>query len=390
MPQPPSVHHPPAYHPAATLWPMWLQQTITIPLGMQMPGRKYSNGSSYRYGFNGKEMDNEVSGEGNQYDYGMRIYNPRLGRFLSVDPLFQSYPWYTPYQFAGNTPIQAIDLDGMEEWVVTRWYDKDQNVTKIRIFTVVDNNKKSSHINLHFKDKNSSELAKGNKVLYLHLQVGTDKVFSAPTYESALTKDEKKIFDSKKKGASPEGYTHWSLEPAYKGYLTQDDDQLAEKYYEYNAFQQFKIQPPTPPKVATPNPPSNPTLPPLNTKEHGCFYSQRSDKCAGFDKVMTSFADYMKANPSANLTITLGGNHYDNILMKEKWTDGTGLLGMGSETYAELAVKRHNITVQTLGKLGISADRIKMAIGELKSNKTTYTFSNGTSAVTNTQESKDQ
>jgi len=73
----------------------------------------------YCFGFNGKEQDNEVSGSGNSYDYGFRIYNPRLGRFLSVDPLTKSYPWYTPYQFAGNKPIVAIDLDGLEEFVVS-------------------------------------------------------------------------------------------------------------------------------------------------------------------------------------------------------------------------------------------------------------------------------
>ena len=60
-------------------------------------------------------MDNEVAGTGNQYDYGFRIYNPRIAKFLSVDPLTGSYPWYTPYQFAGNMPIVAIDLDGLEE-----------------------------------------------------------------------------------------------------------------------------------------------------------------------------------------------------------------------------------------------------------------------------------
>jgi hypothetical protein len=47
-------------------------------------------------------------------DYGFRLYNPGLGRFLSVDPLRESYPWYTPYQFAGNMPITSIDLDGAE------------------------------------------------------------------------------------------------------------------------------------------------------------------------------------------------------------------------------------------------------------------------------------
>jgi RHS repeat-associated protein len=73
----------------------------------------YASGG-YRYGFNGKENDNEVKGEGNQQDYGMRIYDPRLGRFLSVDPLEEEYPELTPYQFASNTPVQAADLDGME------------------------------------------------------------------------------------------------------------------------------------------------------------------------------------------------------------------------------------------------------------------------------------
>jgi len=79
-----------------------------------MPGRKFSAGNGYRYGFNGKENDNEVKGEGNQQDYGMRIYDPRLGRFLSVDPLTSDYPWFTPYQFSGNMPIWAVDIDGME------------------------------------------------------------------------------------------------------------------------------------------------------------------------------------------------------------------------------------------------------------------------------------
>jgi hypothetical protein len=35
-------------------------------------------------------------------------------RFLSVDPLTKKYPMLTPYQFASNQPIWAIDLDGGE------------------------------------------------------------------------------------------------------------------------------------------------------------------------------------------------------------------------------------------------------------------------------------
>lgn len=70
---------------------------------------------SYPYGFNGKENDPESigAGEGTQ-DYGMRIYNPSLGRFLSVDPIANKFPDLTPYQFAGNSSIANIDIDGLE------------------------------------------------------------------------------------------------------------------------------------------------------------------------------------------------------------------------------------------------------------------------------------
>ena len=85
------------------------------PFGMIMPGRKFSSSSSkYRYGYNGKENDNEIKGEGNSIDYGERTYDPRIGRFLATDPLSRSFPWYTPYQYAGNNPILFIDIDGLE------------------------------------------------------------------------------------------------------------------------------------------------------------------------------------------------------------------------------------------------------------------------------------
>ena len=98
---------------------------------MLLPNR-HANTPDYRYGFNGKEMDKEVKGEGLQIDYGFRIYDPRLGKFLSLDPLLKEYPWYTPYQFAGNTPIQAIDLDGLEELHYNLIIDKQTNTAVLK------------------------------------------------------------------------------------------------------------------------------------------------------------------------------------------------------------------------------------------------------------------
>ncbi len=98
--------------------------TDYYPGGMLMPGRKFSS-SSYRYGFNGKENDNEVKGEGNWQDYGERMYDSRLVRFPSVDPVTAKYPELTPYQFASNRPIDGIDEDGLEWSPVYAKDDKD-------------------------------------------------------------------------------------------------------------------------------------------------------------------------------------------------------------------------------------------------------------------------
>jgi|GEM_PF-4586174 len=72
------------------------------------------------YGFNNQEKNDEVYGpEGTSYAFEYRIHDTRLGRFLSVDPLEADFPWYTPYQFAGNKPIWCIDIEGKEDGIAT-------------------------------------------------------------------------------------------------------------------------------------------------------------------------------------------------------------------------------------------------------------------------------
>jgi RHS repeat-associated protein len=117
--------------------PHVLSYSDYYPFGMLVPNRHGSSGS-YRYGFNGKEKDDEIKGEGLQYDYGFRIYDPRIGKFLSQDPLFKSFPWLTPYQFASNSPIWAVDLDGLESKIVILGYDGIPTIYKITDFSEID------------------------------------------------------------------------------------------------------------------------------------------------------------------------------------------------------------------------------------------------------------
>ena len=67
---------------------------------------------SYRYGFNGMEGDPEVKGAGNHYTTHFRQYDPRLGRWMSIDPLADRFPWQSPYAAFNNNPIYFEDARG--------------------------------------------------------------------------------------------------------------------------------------------------------------------------------------------------------------------------------------------------------------------------------------
>jgi RHS repeat-associated protein len=106
---------------------------------MQMPGRSFSSGSKYRYGFNGQEKDNST-GEGN-LDFGARIYDSRLGRWLSVDSKTSKYPMLSPYTNSANNPIVNKDLDG-RDYILSIFIDsKGQGQIQIiyNTSTTIDN-----------------------------------------------------------------------------------------------------------------------------------------------------------------------------------------------------------------------------------------------------------
>jgi len=82
------------------------------PFGSLMPGRNASSGD-YRYGFNGMEKDDEVKGStGSSYTTTWRQYDPRIARFMSVDPMALHYSWQSPYVALDNNPIWFIDPNG--------------------------------------------------------------------------------------------------------------------------------------------------------------------------------------------------------------------------------------------------------------------------------------
>ena len=97
--------------------------TDYYPFGSPMPGRRWER-EKYRFGIQGWERDDEVSGIGNSYTTFFRQHDPRIGRTWSLDPKRQ-YP--SPYTMLGNNPINGVDPDGA-------WFWESSNVRQARAF----------------------------------------------------------------------------------------------------------------------------------------------------------------------------------------------------------------------------------------------------------------
>lgn len=88
-----------------------LYAIIYYPFGMIIPGRNYAL-ISQRFGFNGKEYDDEIKLKGNILNYDARFYDTRLGNFLSLDPAEKKYAFQSGYVAFGDNPIYFKDNQG--------------------------------------------------------------------------------------------------------------------------------------------------------------------------------------------------------------------------------------------------------------------------------------
>ncbi len=70
------------------------------------------------YKYNGKELDRKNGLD--WYDYGARMYDAALGRWYAVDPMSEKYYSWSPYTYCKNNPVLRIDLDGKDDYVISR------------------------------------------------------------------------------------------------------------------------------------------------------------------------------------------------------------------------------------------------------------------------------
>jgi RHS repeat-associated protein len=142
-----------------------LQNTYDYsPFGVSLDGRTIE-GDFYRRGFNGMEKDDEVKGKGNNYDFGARIFDPRVGRWLSVDKKEAKKSFITSFNFCSNNPILFIDPDGNTDFYFgSKWIGTDGNnnglIAKVTDYKlskdIIKNTKQGLYFNSQSTDKGAT------------------------------------------------------------------------------------------------------------------------------------------------------------------------------------------------------------------------------------------
>ena len=97
-----------------------VQTTHYYPFGLVLSQTNNNSAPDYaknKYLYNGKELqDDRLNGAFfGLLDYGARFYDPQIGRFTGLDPLANKFVWITPYNYAENDPVGAIDLWGLQK-----------------------------------------------------------------------------------------------------------------------------------------------------------------------------------------------------------------------------------------------------------------------------------
>jgi len=191
------------------------------PFGKSMTtGNTYPTTSSNRWKYNGKET--QTTGDVNWLDYGARMYDEVIGRWIKPDPMSEKYYGSSVYAYCKNNPLEFVDPTGMD------WYEFDQNgnyqkktkmkgTNRIVIHTVEktkEGHKYDTHKFVNFADPKNDARDIDNGTINKLVFVGEEEIQSM----------------MKKQGAFESGKVNFGLESQGGGDFDYSFTVLSEKY----------------------------------------------------------------------------------------------------------------------------------------------------------------
>jgi len=181
------------------------------------------DGVSYRYGFQSYEADNEVKGNGNSYTTEFRQYDPRLGRWLSLDPIVKEHE--SPYAAFANNPVWFVDPNGADTTFTDSQVAKDFNAAYKNVtdkVSALESDIKTIEGKLSSGELSKRETKKAKKELqYAKNDLGNWNKLKSD-FESIITSPIEYIYTSDTKGLSDgeNGLTNWNN----KSYVEEDKE----------------------------------------------------------------------------------------------------------------------------------------------------------------------
>ncbi len=129
-----------------------LEETHYYPFGLKMDGicSKAVGVLQNKIGITGKELQSKEFSDGSgleEYDFGARFYDSKIGRWTTIDPKADKFEGLSPYVYTANNPVLLVDFDG-KDWTITFTKDANGNAVFNITFTAqVLNSSNNKNIN---------------------------------------------------------------------------------------------------------------------------------------------------------------------------------------------------------------------------------------------------
>ena len=142
------------------------------PFGLRLPGRAFvsSSAEGERYQFTGHSLSRsfgKFDGETNYEYHGARYYNRELGRYMNTDRYAEKFYHQSPYVYAGDMPITAVDVNGDSVLFYSQsgeylGYSHDNQRYKNKNLVSIIDDRDVENFNRLYKEKRNAEYSSDN------------------------------------------------------------------------------------------------------------------------------------------------------------------------------------------------------------------------------------